>query len=264
MRSGCFILFSCLQPFWCSELRRAASWFLTLQVVQSDRDLTPASKGCKFEPRGDVGWASQVCRSISHMRARMQWNGRRISSKRFIILEFQIEPAVLVLITCTPARLVLFCLAMPHCFDSLYFNAQPPERHMCTSEQHFSWLTALVVIHQSITIQIAWWVAIEQTASTPSSRGWSWRTGVSLRGLEKRVGRRRGEGKRGDDEDSMCLQSEGFVCGVSGGVWRARTGVKPRSDPQIIKAAAQVLKNCSVSSGLVLIKASLRQSPLRH
>lgn len=54
----------CTQPFRCSELSCEASWFLALQVVLSARDLTSVSRGCKFEPRGDVGWAYQVRWSI--------------------------------------------------------------------------------------------------------------------------------------------------------------------------------------------------------
>lgn len=68
-----------------------------------------------------------------------------------------------------------------------------------------AWFVVLVVVHPSTDVRwSSWWAAIEQTASTASG---------SLGGFGGARGEGFWRGNGGADEDSMCLQSEGFVCG---------------------------------------------------
>lgn len=130
----------------------------------------------------------------------MQWNGRSMSSKHFTSLKWYLLFFLLHILF----SFSLFCAvaASPHCLDSVclfvfkYRTSWEIHVHIIANLSSFS---ALVVIHQSTSILLDHLVSCCWADSIYFSV-----SGVKVEnGSESEDGVF--EGKRGDDEDSMCL-----------------------------------------------------------
>lgn len=169
------------------------------------------------------------------MRARMQWNGRSMSSKRCRLKKYVLFLSVLLF-------LGLFCCSLPSLSWFTVFwggflkRGTSWETHVHIREAFFIVFCAYCdpSIHKHTArslgeLPLSRQNLLQRLGGEGGGREWVWGWRSTQGGVF--------EGKQGDDEDSMCLQSEGFVCGVSGGEWREWTGVKPHSDPKSLKAA---------------------------
>lgn len=192
-----------------------------------------------------------------------------MSSKRFVILNsLKSSPAVFVIIACAPALFfflssVCLVVVFPHCLDSQCLNVGPPDRYMCTPDTttfsivYCSSCDPSIDNHSDASLgllPLSRQHLLQRLEGEGEGREGVWRGGVG--------GAR---GKRGLRGNRVLMR---IPCGYSVRGLSVGSAVESEGQEQalnlaqtltLLKQQHKSFKSCSVSSGLVLIKALLKQ-----